>query len=215
MAVFLEQQDLLFVTIPKVACTTMKAYLAQCLLRTPYWKSDFGQIHPNVHDFFKVDTCFGQLSEAQRRATFKFALVRNPVDRLFSAYTNKVVNAGVLQNPELSKPLPSSVPSKPSFDEFVDYIDVYTGHSEFLELHCHALHFFLGERPQIYTRLMDIKQTDEMISELNERFGFSGITRVMNATAGPGFKPTICTKTQGKILTRYQRDYDLYGHIFD
>ncbi len=76
-----EDKKLVYISIPKVACTSIKIALAGHLVNT---RNDYMDIHSLAEDLHQH-----RLTREQS-GYYKFAFVRNPFDRLISCYEDKV-----------------------------------------------------------------------------------------------------------------------------
>ena len=80
----LDQKRLVYISIPKVACTSIKTALFEQSSSLNTGRESYMDIHKDSATF-----CTHSLSTEQRKY-YKFAFVRNPLERLISCYKDKV-----------------------------------------------------------------------------------------------------------------------------
>ena len=115
-----------FVEVPKVACSTIKQTLHRVELRDPTFLPENVEL---IHErSFSPLLTLLQVGPLERflppSDTFRFCFVRNPFDRLLSAYLDKIVGNGHQKRPIL-KILgrdPTALGALVSFEEFVDAV---------------------------------------------------------------------------------------------
>lgn len=111
----LDAQKLVYLSVPKAACSSIKAALAKAcgIVVTP---------EDSVHSHPKWHIQAGRLNAAQS-AYFKFSFVRNPFDRLVSCYRQKII---FVPSPEHPTPLYEyyffSLPAHISFADFAERV---------------------------------------------------------------------------------------------
>lgn len=167
---------------------------------------------PNIHHYFDFDRPLAHLTKTERSAQHKFALVRNPIDRLYSAYSNKILDNRLFEDRLHSKPLPDGLPARPSFDDFVFNLEQYLDLSPFLAMHCLPFVDYLGADPKVFSEIRDISETQKICGSLRKQFGFSALPARLNET-GSG-RADISRSTVKRIKTIYAADFEAFGHIF-
>lgn len=126
----------------------------------------------------------------------RFCIVRDPVDRFLSGYTNKLLPA---------------VQGNMTIDQLLSTIDEPEFKAEYGNFlrHVNPLTHFYGTDPDIFTHIFDIHQMAEVKLLLERESGRPLPNMHRNRSIFP--KPTL-TETQRKsIMDRYQQDYDIYG----
>jgi hypothetical protein len=110
--------------LPKVACTSIKEALFRLAFKQPY-APDLGEGAPHVHSYFDLRVCDVGLAD------WKFTVVRDPIQRFLSGYSNRVRHHRELSEPYLSqlKLDPAldlhDFPFDPDIHEFIKRFDLY------------------------------------------------------------------------------------------
>jgi len=122
-AILLSKKSLGYQHIPKVACTSIKYALYQ--LRTGKEFSE-EKAEKNIHDYFWNE--HKDISEAN----FRFIVLRDPIKRFLSAYSNRVTHHKELSKEFLEKKpagklllSKKEIPINPSLHDFIKYFKEY------------------------------------------------------------------------------------------
>ncbi|MBL9049100.1 MAG: sulfotransferase family 2 domain-containing protein [Tabrizicola sp.] len=100
------------------------------------------------------------------------ALVRDPVRRVLSAYTNRVVYYRELSNEIAGAALKAAgLPPDPDFDLFMANIKAYTRCSKSIARHFCQQDDFLGKKKLYYDAIFRVEEMDEFENYVNQRFG--------------------------------------------
>lgn len=142
----LTQQELIYIPIPKNACSTIKQTLYKIEFGRPY-NSDRAKskAYRNIHYYYKKrPDAFTSVSkiDAARDCT-RFTIVRDPLDRLISCYRNRVVDLKDLEmNPDGLKNM--NLPAEPDLNTFVLHLGNYRKANKSIEHHSRPQAEFLG-----------------------------------------------------------------------
>lgn len=166
----LASHKLIYIPIPKNACTSIKQALHEIEFGKPFDASirEF-RMYEEVHDYYlkRKDAFTGRKDlETQDRFT-RFAVVRDPVERLLSCYRNRVLDSGDLY--ENSKTLcRMGLSAEPDLTTFVMYLEQYRNFSSKIEHHSRPQSSFLdgsiGYLDKIY-RMKDLDQLFELLKK--------------------------------------------------
>ncbi len=238
--VFIPSLDLLFLTVPKVACTSIKAFFFQVENDKPF--TSVCESHSDsVRELHALYSCVGldELPENYKQAENRYALVRDPVSRLVSCYENKILELGVMSRGEPANPdvlKQKNVSAEPQFDEFVENLATYQEISYNIFHHSEPLVCFLGEDASWFTELFDFSQIKKMERTLRRVTGTknsigryskikqSKVSEIINRIKGVPKpyknekyclpKKQITDEVIAKIKKIYAKDYEVFGHIF-
>ena len=134
--IWLEQQQAAFVYLPKVACTSWKLFFARALALPLPEQLSYGQVH--AQDSLPLPYVAGLAAEEQQRFLARLAaneiqlhaVIRNPRQRILSAYLDKIAlhrnpnsffSRQVLPAIQAHAQLAGS--DKPSFEQFLRWLD--------------------------------------------------------------------------------------------
>ena len=223
---------LLYISTPKVACTSLKWWFASlegyAKALSEYKES--GESDPDlvVHDsFHKVAPHItGLESEALVPALlsedyFRFAVVRNPYKRIFSAWQSKLLLQEPLQSqPYLEcdffrHPIDSVADIRSSFEGFLEHL-AFKEAPDYLDVHWTPQADLL--RPDLisYTKLAQIEDLHDLNTALFEHLGphfanpFS--SRRTNESLLPFSREWISERAAELIRMLYARDFEMFGY---
>lgn len=133
-----------------------------------------------------------------------FCIVRDPVERFVSAYTNKIVKFHGYTEAAKSKII--------SMDEVLDRIDDPTFKSEYNVFYRHidSLIAAYGTDPSIYTNIFNMRQFDQIKSLLEEHCKKKLPDLHINKSI-EAVKPEVTERHRELIYARYKEDLDIYG----
>lgn len=219
MAIVLKQYELAYYPVHKCGNTSVKLMIfnSENVVR-------FGDIvlrgerigQAFVHDMYpSFWPSFAPLDDAQS-GYFKFAVVRDPVSRIFAAYKNKVVaRKHQMRRPGRRIMEEKQVPFEPSFSEFVRHLDVYRETHSQIGTHTVPLNKFLGDDPAYFDRIYSMSEIPQIADMLSERSGRRIEVPVANASSRDGVAidpPSDADKAA--IKDRFASDYAIFGAWF-
>lgn len=101
-----------------------------------------------------------------------FALIRDPVRRFLSAYSNRVLHYGELGRDTIGEALDQrGLPPDPTLAQFARHFRAYGKVSRAIRRHAFPQQSFIGPDPGRYTRIFRLEAVDELVRDVNERFG--------------------------------------------
>lgn len=216
--VVLDQQQAAYLEIPKVACTSVRFFLAELLGIA----NEIGHLHKNRHLFPHAQN-LEELFLTKYKDYLKFAFIRNPWDRLVSCYLNKIRSDG--RNTNLYKDGVASglvhygvFNSKMSFEEFAEVVSKIKdeeSNQHFLSQH----HFLLDPNGNIAVDFLGRFETlQKSFDELCD------LLKIKRATLPhKNFSKTLKEKHYSEFYTphlkelvneRYKKDIELFGYEF-
>ncbi|MES2499601.1 MAG: sulfotransferase family 2 domain-containing protein [Pseudomonadota bacterium] len=227
-----KRYKLLYVATPKVACTSLKWWFANledfadALRKT----TDSIESDPDliIHDmiYSVAPTVAGLPFEElfiplTSEDYFRFAVVRNPFKRVFSAWQSKLL----LREPQQIGPYVNCDFYKQSIKSAADIALAFEGFLEhlaknespnFLDLHWMPQLDLL--RPDLinYSKLVKIENTEELSTALSERLGNEFIdpfaTRSANESLIPYLPELITARSTELITLLYAKDFEAFDY---
>ena len=175
------ERRLVYCSIPKNGCTLLKANI---FMNAPY-REDYLASGQSVHDYAKKivaeDLPTGALTSDQY---FRFAVLRDPLRRLLSAYLNRLVRGrkspepfDVVQIARTTREAQASlgVPHDParsiSFEEFVRYLS--TAADVQCDVHWMPQVNLVGTDLSVFSHVGKVERMDETLDMLASRFGYT------------------------------------------
>ncbi|WP_432472021.1 sulfotransferase family 2 domain-containing protein [Amphritea sp. HPY] len=195
---------------PKVACTSIKTALYEIDEQKRFSRDESGM---HIHQYVKMNK-LAEMDGCERR----FVVIRDPVKRLLSAYSNRVT-----YHKELSEKYIREKASKyydtipyfdPTLDQFVDNLGVYLNIGV-IKHHVRPVSYFMeGEGLNYFTdvyRMEDISQFESDLSEVFER----EVTFEHKQTGGKKLSLKDLSAGQvRKLLKYYKKDYTLLRNYY-
>lgn len=227
-----ERHRLLYVSTPKVACSTLKWWFASLEgyahaleASTVSSESDPELV---VHDVFHkvaphvTGLPLEQLTEAlSSPAYFRFALVRNPFKRVFSAWQSKILLREPLQivhyrdQDFIDHPIESAQDIAAAFEAFVEHLAAKEA-PHYWDHHWTPQSSIL--RPDLidYSMISKIEEPQE-ISEALVRWLGAGApdpfsTRRANESIIPYLSQMLTPRSVNLIRELYERDFEVFGY---
>lgn len=216
MTVWIRDKKLLFVSAPKVACTSIKQALFE--VENGFEFRNFvanGELR-HIHDLSIYPALpFSSIPHESFEGYLKTSMVRHPVKRFLSAYSNRVVFYEELSDHFIgAEARKLCIPTNPTLSEFVEHLFLYRSISKSIWLHTQGLCYFLGSDATYYDRLFDISQMDDFSTLISAHLGFDFNVPHLQ-TGGPKISMGDLSGAETrKIIDFYANDYEHYGHLW-
>lgn len=164
MAIAVAAHKIAYMALPKAGCSTVKAALAQIDPAITMPSCETMDVN-TWHGFYPTRRFRPHRWEAYTDY-FRFAVVRDPVDRLLSVYTNRVVDLKDLHNSRKITRGIVNLPSDPDPDFFFANLAAYCGASSVIKHHCLGAGLFLGPKPLRYDRIYRTQELSDLADDL-------------------------------------------------
>jgi hypothetical protein len=213
--IYLPEQRLTYIPIPKNACTSIKHALHEIEFDKRF-DADLPEFsdYREHHDYYKKRPhAFTSVSALRRQTdTLRFALIRDPVKRLISCYRNRVVDLGDLESSR-KKLENEGLPINPDLNTFVLNLGQYRHSNNSIEHHSRPQCEFLGGTidylDRIFT-LSEISELEDMLRSFKPNLKLrQRKTGGTNVTVGD-----ISTEALNAAIEFYKKDYNLLGDYF-
>ena len=135
----------------------------------------------------------------------RFCVIRDPVERFISGYTNRIVfhkDLIKLKNP------PGTI------SDFIKNFDFYCDNDPSTKLHFSPQNVFYGTDLSLYTHIFKFKNFDKIKSLLQEISGTS-LPDIHLQQSGSVQKPTLSNTEIEWVKEVYREDYNLYKNYID
>ena len=171
MAYIVEQHKLAYFPIPKVACSSIKTLMY--FIKTGEELLEHRDTDGSVmHIHRKIATQKFQFTNVEGAENcFRFAVVRDPIERFISCYINRVTWHRDLSEEVIKLPLAQELGLKtdPNINEFVDNLEAYRLISYGVAHHTDPQTYFLGSDLDYFHRIYKINELPQLVEDLRER----------------------------------------------
>ncbi|MEM9230459.1 MAG: sulfotransferase family 2 domain-containing protein [Pseudomonadota bacterium] len=215
MTAYLWNDNLTYVSVPKCACSSMKHFFFETIngFRFQNFRDKDDKLI-TVHRFFQ-SVPFEKLPHAKIAKHFKMALVRKPIDRIFSCYQDKVLNHGALKkaaerNPETM----AGLNPEPTFEEFVRHLARYRMVSTLIRDHTETLSHFLGNDPHYFDLVADISESDRISDHVIRVTGTAATLPHRNRTGSSGKLNGVSAEAISLANEMFAEDERVFGMFF-
>ena len=197
-------------TSPKVLSTSLKSLAFELENQRTFEPFIHGGRVKNVHNLYPAKPF-----RAPDRARFSLvvAFVRDPVERLKSAYRDRVVRRHGQSAAAWRRAVESGLPEAPGFGEFVDLLEAYRLAIPEIDHHCAPQVHFLGRSPQVFDRVFNVQNVGEFESLVSERAKFRVQVPRTNRSKQMVLDPSPTTLQ--KIHHHFADDYIAFEGLFE
>lgn len=214
MTVHLDKYGISYFSVPKCACSSLKHWFFEIEngfeFRT--YRAN-GEIR-HVHNAAYPSRQFNRRLRKRAAGNWRFAVVRDPVQRLLSCYGNRVVQLRELGELKVAGRRRRNLMLDPDLHTFVAHLGDYRRLSPSIAHHTRRLTFFLGKRPAWFDRIYDISELPTMIADVAERVGEVPELRRVKSDGAKFTVDMLSDEEIGKIRRFYADDYRIYGPFF-
>ena len=192
--------------IPKTACTSIKQALYKLRTGKKFSRKEVGT---DVHQYFSKR--YTDLSDAK----FKFIVIRDPIKRFLSAYSNRVthhkeLSKAFLEKNENGKKLieKATIPLDPSLSDFIKYFDDYNMIRP-INHHTKPVVEFFDEELDFFDKVYKIEETEKLEADIGKMYKNKFILP-REQTGGKKYKVEALSKEEMDFLLEYYaKDYEL------
>lgn len=213
--IYLPDQDLLYIPIPKNASSSTK----HALYEVEYGKRfDYGlkknDGFEDIHDYYKKRAdAFTSVNKLRNMDSLtRFAIVRDPVERLVSCYRNRVVDLGDLRPTEAALKR-VGLPLEPDLNTFVLNLRQYRNINKVIEHHSRPQSRFLGGTLKYLDRIVPMEQIAEL-EEMLQRYK-PGLNMLEKKSGGTEVDTSdLSRKALNSAIRFYRKDYRLLRDFY-
>lgn len=152
----------------------------------------------------------------KRVANFqRVTLVRDPVERFLSAYSNRVVHHKELSPAKTGPNFENKgLEYNPGLDLFIERFEDYYAASGSIFHHMRPMVDFIGEEASYFSKVYNIKDITQFLVDISEHVGVD-LTIGRLQTGGPKLKKENLTEPQlTRIKSFYKNDYRAFHNYF-
>lgn len=211
MVISVDAWKLAYTAVPKAGCSSVKAMLAEIdptvTLPEPESRSNkvYHQIYPTRR--------FRQKLFDRHQDGYRFTVVRDPIRRLMSVYTNRVVGLGDLHKSRMLTRR-QVLPLDPDPDTFFQNLRRYMRMSSIIRHHSLPASLFAGPDLSIYDRVYRTDQMGELAEFLITRSGHALTVARANSSESRLDFDDLASQTRDALRPFLETEYSyLAGHI--
>lgn len=157
---------------------------------------------------------FDKVSAQKLSGMQKIIVVRDPAERLISAYRNRIHHYGEVQESDfVSLGIPGSIPRSPDFDTFCRYLGYYRRIGNILH-HTEPQSVFIGNDLNYFDRVFEFEKLDKMEAYLSELSGTSVSLPRLRADGKPRSEISVSDESYERIASYYKTDYSLLNSLY-
>lgn len=214
MTVFLWKHQTTYISVLKIACTSVKSMLFQVENGRPFEPFVANGRSFHIHRLYP-SVKFKHLPHDRIADHARFALVRDPIRRFLSAFSNCVLHHRELSAEKAGAELTArGLKPDPELAEFIDHLSDYAAAVPSIDHHCAPMVRFLGMDAGYYAHVFPIEKIAEFQAELSRRVGQDLVAPRLQ-TGGPKLDPDMLAPRHVRKLRKlYERDYEIFGAWF-
>lgn len=189
-----------FIHVPKCAGTSVKAVLRECGFQLILLDTRMDDVHSGFYRHGTAARMRRHIAPGDWQRAFKFAVCRNPYDRLYSGWK--------FARLKVRLPVP--------FDYFVRHLRTYRGY--FLDWHCvmPQLQHLRIEGQVAVDHVCRFEQLDEDFTAIARRLGRPDLRLPrLNATERGSYREHYTRELQEITFEHFADDFEYFGYPYD
>lgn len=210
----LSDQQLIYIPIPKNACSTVMHALHEIEFGYEYsYDTHRPWGYRDIHDYYqKRADAFTSVSALKQTSFTTFAIVRDPVKRLISCYRNRVVDLKDLEKSRIILQH-EGIPVAPNINTFILRLEDYQKASKVIEHHSRPQEQFLDDSLEYLDRIYPIEEFDKLVDMLKQYK--PDLEMKSKKTGGTSYSlQDLSAEALEKALTFYKKDYELLNDYY-
>lgn len=213
MVIAVHSHKIAYMALPKAACSSVKAALAQI----------DGEARPDAgftgnkkwHAMYPTSRFRPHRWKVYGDDWYRFCVVRDPVKRLTSCYLNRVVGKRELFNSRNISRGRVDLPPMPDPDFFFQNLKAYMDASSVIRHHALPSWLFVGKNLNKYDDVFTTSQLPDLAAKLSERAGKTVHMVRENATSQKLGLNDLAPKTLDSLREFVAAEYEFLGQYFD
>ena len=214
MVVAIEPLRIAYMAVPKAACTSVKAALAAVDPNVPRGAELLAADPLEVHKIYPTMR-FRRHRWVTYQGWFRFTVVRDPLARLLSVYSDRIVARSELHNARKFRRGRAPLPQDPDPDFFFQNLDGYIGWSSVIKHHVLPQAIFTGPELNRFSRIYRTSDLAALAGDLSEVAGTGGVIPQMNASHHRLSFDALKPATQIALRRRLEPEYEHLADYFD
>ncbi|MCV0424083.1 MAG: sulfotransferase family protein [Roseibium sp.] len=171
MAIPLKNHDIVYFPMPKTACTSLKLLFFHLNENRVFknYKKNGTLMH--IHNAGYGTPYFSDLSHSEHATKTRVTVIRDPISRLLSAYSNRVVFHRELSERRIDTDLAEKlgISPDPSPDEFFLNLEKYRALSTSIKHHTDPATKFLGPSLDYFQKVYPLEKLTDLVDFISEK----------------------------------------------
>lgn len=206
MAVIVAPHKLAYMPVPKAACSSVKAALAVIDPRVDYGRDVFTADPLVVHKIYPT-LRFRRHRWVTYHDFFRFTVIRDPLKRLLSVYTDLVAGRDMIRTSRSFKRDSPALPDDPAPDFFFDHLDEYAALVSVIKHHALGQVVFTGPKFGRFSKVYRTSEISALADDLSEMTGVTVTIPRMNRSMTKLDFTDLATPTRTAIRARLEPEY--------
>ncbi|MGV6849418.1 MAG: sulfotransferase family 2 domain-containing protein [Marinibacterium sp.] len=207
-----DSANVAYMAVPKAACSTVKSLLAQIDPNVDLPEPG-GDLHAFLHRTYPT-VRFNPRHWDAKASHYRFTVIRDPLRRLLSVYTNRVVDLQELKNCANIRRGRVDLPTDPDPDYFFLNLDAYRKAASSIKHHSLPIWMFTGERLDHFDRVYRTDELPQLALDLGERAGKLPELMRENPSSARLAITDLGSKTRAALADHVARDYALLAGFY-
>lgn len=146
----------------------------------------------------------------------RFTVVRDPMQRLLSAWKDKINRKQFEKRPaEIRALRHEGLPLDPSFGEFIDHFDAYCRISRPARIHSTHYAWHLGDDLSFFDSIHKLEQMDALLDRFSKKLGRPVVLPRSNASRNERRSAALTDPQLERLAEITAPDYRLLGDLYD
>ncbi|WP_370630898.1 sulfotransferase family 2 domain-containing protein [Maritimibacter sp. DP1N21-5] len=211
----LEKLKIAYMPVPKAACSSVKAALAQVDPDVTYRWRRARRSQTYVHALYPTRRFRPHRWEKYAGGEWwRFTVVRDPLRRLLSVYSNRVRDFNELENSPRVREA-DALPVDPDPDFFFQNLQAYIDNSSVIKHHALPTYLFTGPAPLQFDRVYRVDELSAFAHDLADRTGQEVVLPKLNTSGERLTLDTLKPETVDALRDRLAPEYAELDGYFD
>lgn len=213
LVVTVDKIKVAYFPVPKAANTSMKHLLHSIKTGEGFTtiKDEATGAIRHIHKEYKTPK-FSTINPDDYQKFFRIAIVRDPVDRVVSAWRNRVMHHKELEGENIAERMASlGLRKTPTLQEFVDRLSEYRNVSKSISIHTDPLTDFLGKDEKYYNLIFNISDSQQIEAFFSTLTGEQKKLPRKQMGGPPADRSELTGELIKKLEEIYGDDYRVFG----
>lgn len=223
-AIICQNLNFFYVSIPKCGCTSLKYWIYNIEFNREFKKYTKDDKRINIHNCQEFKTIPSSKILEEKQDYKVITIVRDPIERFLSAYSNRVIHHKQLSEQSIYKDQIAAAGLKfnPDINYFVENLESYQKCAKPIWHHTKPVINIIGSNLDLYTNIYRIREMNRIREDfLHDSNSYSYLS---NHTlpeiprlqmGGPKLKLDVLQPSIfDKLLDYYAKDYELLQHYY-